>query len=92
MNSKTLRPDNPRIIYSIYENEKVLRVGAASFGEKVKVDDTVFLSFDKVQPYTVLQLKSDPGLPYAGLGGLMLMIGVCLVLSRGKTKPNTQAA
>lgn len=92
MNSKTLRPDNPRIIYSVYENEKVLRVGAASFGEKVKIDDTVFLSFDKVQPYTVLQLKSDPGLPYAGLGGLMLMIGVCLVLFRGRTKPNAQAA
>jgi cytochrome c biogenesis protein len=91
MNTRTLRPDNPRIIYSVSEPGKLLGVGAAAFGERVEIDDNIYVKFNGVQPYTVLKLKSDPGLPLAGAGGLMLMTGVCLALifSPGR-KPQKQ--
>jgi cytochrome c biogenesis protein len=80
MDSKTLRPDNPQVIFSVYENGALLGVGAASFGEQVELDKGINFSFQGVKPFTVLKVKSDPGLPVAGAGGLMLMVGVCLAL------------
>jgi len=80
MNSKSLRPDNPRIIYSIYQQGSLLSVGAASFGEKVEIDPGVTLTFGGVKPFTVLTVKRDPGLSLALAGGLMLMLGTCLTL------------
>ncbi|NLB88822.1 MAG: cytochrome c biogenesis protein ResB [Syntrophomonadaceae bacterium] len=78
MNTKTIRPDNPKIVYSVYENNEMLGIGAADIGEKVQIDDNVFLTFKDVQLYTVLCIKSDPGLIWATIGGILLMVGVCL--------------
>jgi len=80
MNSKSLRPDNPKIIYSIYRQGSLLSVGAASFGEKVEIDPGVTVTFSGVKPFTVLTVKRDPGLSLALAGGLMLMLGTCLSL------------
>jgi hypothetical protein len=33
-----------------------------------------------VQPFTVLRLKSDPGIPYAAAGALLLVGGICFGL------------
>ncbi|HHV34186.1 MAG TPA: cytochrome c biogenesis protein ResB [Syntrophomonadaceae bacterium] len=80
MTSKTMRPDNPRIVFSVYENDKVLGVGAAEFGERVKIDDGVYVVFTGVEPFTVLKAKSDPGLPLAAGGGVVFIIGISLAL------------
>lgn len=80
MNTKSLRPDNPKIVYSIYRQDALLGVGAASFGEKVEIDPGVTVTFDGVKPFTVLTVKRDPGLALALTGGLMLMLGTCLSL------------
>ena len=80
MNSKTLRPDNPRVIFSVYEGNKLLGVGAAKFGERLEIDDASSVVFTGVEPYTVLKLKSDPGLPSAMAGGVMLAAGVLLAV------------
>ena len=75
-----MRPDNPRVVFSVYEDEVLLGIGAAEFGEKVKVDENVYVEFPGVEPFTVLKVKVDPGLPVAFLGGGMFIIGVCLTL------------
>lgn len=89
MNSKTMRPDNPRVVFSVYDGDEILGVGAAEFGERVKIDDDVYVVFKGVEPFTVLKVKSDPGLPVVFLGGGMFIIGLCLALLlvpvRGKT-------
>ncbi|MGB4504486.1 MAG: cytochrome c biogenesis protein ResB [Syntrophaceticus sp.] len=80
MTSQTMRPDNPRIVFSVYENDNVLGVGTAEFGERLKIDDGVYVVFSGVEPFTVLKAKSDPGLPLAASGGLVFIIGVSLAL------------
>lgn len=88
MNTKTLRPDNPRIIFSVYEKGNLLGVGAASPGESIKIDEGCYVKFNGVQPYTILKVKSDPGLPLAAAGGLMLMAGVTLIVFLGPGRKN----
>lgn len=78
MNTRTMRPDNPRIIFSVYENEELLGVGAARPEETITVDEGSDLTFAGVEPFTVLQVKSDPGLPVAAGGGILFMMGVSM--------------
>ncbi|AFV10361.1 cytochrome c biogenesis protein ResB [Thermacetogenium phaeum DSM 12270] len=94
MNSKTLRPDNPKIIYSVYEKGHLLGVGAASPGESVVIADGCAVHFRDVRMYTVLKVKSDPGLSLAAAGGLMLMAGVVITvfLSPANRKRRTMTA
>ncbi|MEN6460987.1 MAG: cytochrome c biogenesis protein ResB [Syntrophomonas sp.] len=80
MGQTSMKPDNPRVVYSVYENDKLLGVGAAKFGDKIEIDNNIYITFTGVEPYTVLEVKSDPGLPLALAGGLMFMIGVSLAL------------
>lgn len=88
MQQTSMKPDNPRIIYSVYENNQLLGVGAAEFGEKIEVDSGTFVTFAGVEPFTVLRVKSDPGLPLVLTGGLMFMLGVSfsLIAAPGKVK------
>lgn len=90
MESKTLRPDNPKIIYSVYEGEKLLAVGAASPGERIAVDEGCYVVFKEIRPYSVLKLKTDPGIPLTAAGGLMLIAGVVLAVLSGR--PNGSAS
>lgn len=80
LESKSVEPVNPRVVYSVYNGTELLGVGAAPFDERINIDENVFVSFQKVRPFTVLTLKSDPGLPLVTAGGLLLMLGVCVVL------------
>ena len=75
-----MRPDNPRIIFSVYEDQQLIGIGAAQFDERVEIDENVYVVFPAVEPYTILKVKSDPGLPLAFLGGGMFMIGVTMAL------------
>lgn len=78
MESKSLQPNNPRIIYSIYQEEQLLGVGAAPFGERIEIDSNAALEFNGLKSYSVFKVKEDPGLPYAGAGGILFMLGVVL--------------
>jgi cytochrome c biogenesis protein len=80
MNSITLRPDNPHIVFSVYEDDELLGVGAAQLNEPTQIDENVYITFTGVEPYTILEVKSDPGLPLVMVGGIMFMLGVCLAV------------
>lgn len=79
MVSHGMRPDNPRVIISLYEGKKLTGVTAAMFGEKIKLDEESWIAFIGVKPYTVLQLKTDPGLGCTATGGTIFIMGLCLV-------------
>jgi cytochrome c biogenesis protein len=53
--------------------------GAAKIGEKVKVSDDEYLTFMDTQAFTVLKVKTSPGLSFVEAGGALLSIGVVLV-------------
>ncbi len=93
MQTKTLRPDNPKYIYALYEHNHLLGIGAANIAETVQVDTDVSLTFAGLVPYTVLIVKYDPGLLWAAIGGIMLMLGVCcfwFFTSRKKSRKNNE--
>ena len=68
--------DNPAIIYFIPQKNMT---GAAKLGEKVKIDDNEYLTFVDKQAFTILKVKTSPGLPFVELGGALLVIGIVLV-------------
>ncbi len=80
MESKSQRPDNPRVIFSVYEKGKLLGVGVAKIGETINLDNGVTVIFTGIIPYTVLKLKYDPGLPVTAVGGILFMLGVFMAL------------
>jgi cytochrome c biogenesis protein len=87
MQTKSLEPVNPKIIYSVYAGKVFAGVGAASFNEKIKIDDNVFITFQQVHPYSILTVKTDPGLPLTATGGILLMLGISIVLLMPRNKP-----
>jgi cytochrome c biogenesis protein len=80
LESRSQEALNPRVVYSVYQHQNLLGVGAASLGEQIEIDEGVFITFNRVRSYSVLTVKSDPGLPLVTVGGLLLMLGVCLGL------------
>lgn len=78
METRSMVPNNPRIIYSVYRADVLAGVGAAAFGEKVPLDETSMVVFTGLQPYSVFRVKEDPGLPYAAAGGIVFIAGVAL--------------
>lgn len=80
LETRSMEPVNPRVVYSVYAGTELLGVGAAPFGEPISIDENVIVEFKQVRPYTVLTVKTDPGLPLVTTGGLLLMLGVCMVL------------
>ncbi len=77
------RTGDARVLYSVYENDRLIGVGAAEPGRKVMVDDGVFVVFHGVEPMTILRVKSDPGLGLAAAGGVLLVSGVIAAMSAG---------
>lgn len=86
MESKSMQPDNPRVVYSVYEDHDLLGIGTAPLNERVQIDENVFVTFEQTQPYSVLTVKTDPGLPLTAVGGIFLMLGVSIVLLMPKRK------
>lgn len=80
LETKSVEPVNPRVVYSVYNGTELLGVGAAPFGKPINIDENVTIEFQNARPYTVLFLKTDPGLPLVTSGGLLLMLGICIVL------------
>lgn len=80
MTSKGLRPDNPRVVFSVYKGQQRLGIGIAKLGEQIKISDDVTLVFTGVRPVSTLMVKIDPGRSVVLAGGLLLVFGVILVL------------
>jgi cytochrome c biogenesis protein len=72
-----LRPDNPRMAYLVYQEDGDVSMGLLAPGEQADIAGESVLLED-VETYTVLMLKTDPGLRFAAAGVVMLMAGVCL--------------
>lgn len=87
MQTKSLEPVNPRVVYTVYDGKALMGVGAASFNEKIKIDDNVFITFQQVHPYSILTAKTDPGLPLTTTGGILLMLGISIALLMPRKKP-----
>ncbi len=90
MESKGLRPDNPRFIFSVYRGEERLGVGMAKPGEQVALGAGAAVAFTGVRPVSVFLVKTDPGQPLVLAGGLALTAGALLLLGcafAGERKP-----
>ncbi|MDR1070760.1 MAG: cytochrome c biogenesis protein ResB [Gracilibacteraceae bacterium] len=73
-----MRPDNPRLVYLVREEGGgEVYMGLAAPGERIEAAGKTLL-FERVDMYTVLRLKTDPGLTPAACGAIMLMVGACL--------------
>jgi cytochrome c biogenesis protein len=81
-NSKTLRPDHPRVLFYIHEDGQGRKLMVAALNQRIEVDPGVFFEFNGPQSNVTLIVKSDPGLPVVAFGGLMLVVGVCLSIKK----------
>ena len=52
-------------------------MNVASIGEKITYNDITFTAFEP-KLYTVLQVVKDPGAIFAGVGGVMMLLGLLL--------------
>ena len=77
-------PNNPKVLYAFYQQEKAVHWGVADFGQILRIqgyDATV--TFTDVRPYSLLDVKSDPGVPIVMTGFLLLSLAFfCSVLIR----------
>ncbi len=80
MQTKSLQPKNPHVIYTVYNGKDMLGVGTAPLKERIKIDEQAFIAFAQAIPYSVLTVKTDPGLPLTAAGGILLMLGITIVL------------
>jgi len=85
LNSKSLRPDNPVVVYSLYDSENLIEIGVAPLAEKIEIDpdNGAAFRFNSAEPFSVLKIKHSPGLLLVAAGALMLMAGVVMVLVQG---------
>ena len=54
--------------------------------EKIEIEPQQYVVFEDLTPFTVLELKRDPGLSFVLYGGVMLMLGTCLALTTKQKK------
>lgn len=83
LQTKTVRPDNPRVVFCVYQNNELLNVGTTKIGEHIKLDQDSDIVFTEIQSYTVFKIKNDPGLPVTALGSVAFMIGVLMAFLSG---------
>lgn len=69
--------NNPKYLYTIYEDGMSVDMNVASIGEKITYNDITFTAFEP-KLYTVLQVVKDPGAIFAGVGGVMMLLGLLL--------------
>ncbi|MDD4803436.1 MAG: cytochrome c biogenesis protein ResB, partial [Syntrophomonas sp.] len=90
LNQASIKLNNSPIIYNVYENDKLRGKGTAKFHEKIEFSDNSYIVFTGIEPYTILKIKHDPGLPLVFTGGLMFVIGIALALYSPTVKINSK--
>ena len=68
---------NPAALFSLYYEGRLVDQNVAGMGYDIKVGDYRFV-LSEPQPYTLIQIVSDPALPIAASGGLLMLIGLFL--------------
>ncbi len=69
--------NNPAALFSLYYESKLVDQNIAGMGYDIKVADYRFV-LSAPQPYTLIQIVSDPSLPLVFLGGVFMLIGLFL--------------
>ncbi len=75
--TKSPNLNNPAALFSLYYQGKLVDMNVAGMGYDIKVADYRFV-LSHPQPYSLIQVVSDPALPIVALGGLMMLIGLFL--------------
>ena len=75
--TKTPFLNNPRYLFTLYENGQSVYMNVASPGETISYGALEFQAFEP-RLYTVLQVVRDPGAVFAGIGGAMMLLGLLL--------------
>ena len=69
--------NNPRYLFTLYENGESVYMNVAGIGETITYKGVSFQAFEP-RLYTVLQVVKDPGAIFAGIGGVMMLLGLLL--------------
>ena len=75
----TLTPylNNPKLLYSLFYEGYRVDMNVADMGDEIVWEEYSF-TVDNPQMFTLLQIGRDPGMKAAGLGGMILILGVFL--------------
>ncbi|MCW2278464.1 cytochrome c biogenesis protein ResB [Heliophilum fasciatum] len=76
--TKSNEPNNPRVIYVVYEGMKQIDVGAAQIGVPETLPGGATLGIVSHRPYTGLLIRQDPGVNIVWLGCAILLVGMGL--------------
>ncbi len=71
-------PNNPRVVYVLYQGAKALKYDVAELGEPSKVNDNITVTFTGYRQYTGLQIARDPGIPIVYTGSALMVMGLLL--------------
>lgn len=76
---RTLSPhlNNPAALFSLYYQGKLVDMNVAGMGYDIKAADYRFVLSDP-QPFTLIQVVSDPTLPVVAAGGALMLLGLLL--------------
>lgn len=69
--------NNPAALFSLYYQGKLVDMNVAGMGYDIKAADYRFV-LSEPQPFTLIQVVSDPTLPMVAAGGGLMLIGLFL--------------
>jgi cytochrome c biogenesis protein len=87
----SLRSDNPYFVFTRWEGDSP-EVGLAKPGAEIEVTEGVTIVFAAVKNYSVMRVKTDPGLPPITVGALMFLLGAVLLLAGEAHTPKNKAS
>ena len=70
-------PNNPRMLYSVFYQEKMLTMNLTEPGKPIQVERYTFTMRDPV-PYTLIVARRDPTALLAGAAAMILLLGIVL--------------
>lgn len=68
-------PNNPRILYSVFYEGQRVDMNVAEMGQTIEWEEYTFI-VNNPRQFTLLQIVSDPGIPGAKAGGIILLHGI----------------
>ncbi len=71
-------PNNPRVVYVLFQGPKALKYDVAELDKPAKVNDNITVTFTGYRQFTGLQIASDPGIPIVYTGCALMLIGLLL--------------
>jgi cytochrome c biogenesis protein len=75
MYSKSPWPNNPRLLLTLYYQEKMVDMAMLAVGESAKLGQ-YSISFNSYRQYSGITVKQDPGIPVVFTGFMLLLAGL----------------